>query len=102
MANFWDRVKILIKAHKITQEKFAEYLNIPKSTFYSWLKYNITPEVVTAYNIATILGVSVEYLVTGTDGRNVKQRMMQTEERKTTEGQIRSLVGKLREEVERF
>ena len=62
---FWIRVRAQIKAHKINIKQFAEYIGIPVSTFYSWLRYGRSVEVGTAYDIATALGVSVEYLVTG-------------------------------------
>ena len=56
----------------------------------------------TAYNIATALGVSVEYLVTGIDGKSEELRMKQTVERKTAEDEVKKLVGKLQEEVVKF
>ena len=100
--NFWKRVIAQIKAHKITQEKFAEYLNIPRSTFYDWLRFNTAPDVFTAYNMATVLGVSLEYLICGEDKRNEKIRMEQTETRKTTESRVKILVEKLQEEIQKF
>ena len=102
MDEFWNRVKTQVKAHKISMEKFAEYLNIPRSTFYGWQQFNIYPEVKTAYHIAAALGVSVEYLVTGRDGKSEEQRMKQTEQRKTTEEEVKKLVEKLHEEVVKF
>jgi len=100
--NFWRRVKEQIKAHRITQDKFAEYINIPRSTFYDWLRFNIAPDIFTAYSIATALGVSLEYLITGDDKTSEKLRMEQTGTRKITEAQVKMLVGKLQEEVVKF
>ena len=34
----WGRVENLIKAHRIDRKKFLEYVGIPRSTYYSWLK----------------------------------------------------------------
>ena len=98
----WKRVKLQIKSHKISQEKFAGYISIPRSTFYRWLRFNIAPDVFTAYNIASALGVSLEYLLTGTDKKSEQERMKQTEERKITEAQVKKLVGKLQDEVVKF
>jgi len=100
--NFWKRIKEEMKAHKITQEKFAEYLSIPRSTFFRWQKLNVIPDMATAYNMATALGVSVEYLITGINGKSEQLRMEQTEARKTTEAQVKKLVEKLQEEVLKF
>ena len=102
MDYFWKRVKDQIKAHKITEEKFAQYLGIPRSTFFRWLKYNVSPEAGTAYAIATALGVSVEYLVTGQDGKSEAERMKQIEERKNTENQVKIMASKLLDEVAKF
>ena len=99
---YWERVKVLIKAHKITVGKFAEYIDIPRSTLYSWIQFGFSPEVGTAYNIATALGVSVEYLVTGEDGKSLKVRLEQTETRKTAGDKIKKLVGELQEETEKL
>ena len=98
--NFWKRVKDLLKAHKISLAKFAEYVNIPESTFYSWLHFSRSPEVITAYNIANALGVSVEYLITGEDRKSEKIRMQQTEARKTATVKIKKLLGEIQEEME--
>ena len=99
---FWTRVKSMIKAHKTTREKFAEYIGVPRSTFFRWMKDDIIPDVYTAYDIATALGTSLEYLVCGVDRKSEKQRAEQTETRKTTEAQVKILVRKLQEEVVKF
>jgi len=97
--NFWERVRDQIKAHKINLRIFAEYIGIPVSTLYGWIHHNRSVEVITAYNIATALGVSLEYLLTGADGKSTEERMKQTEIRKNTEARMKKLVGKLHEEV---
>jgi len=62
---FWKRVNEEINARKLSRKKFAESLNIPYNTFKSWLYYDRSVEVGTAYVIAKALGVSLEYLITG-------------------------------------
>ena len=100
--NFWRRVKNQIKAHKISQVKFLEYINIPKSTFCRWVKYNMAPDVFTAYDISTALGTTLDYLITGEDRKSEKIRMEQTESRKSTEAEIKKLVGLLQNEIMNF
>lgn len=99
---FWTRVRSMIRAHRTSQGKFAEYIGIPRSTFFRWMKNDIIPDVFTAYNIATALGTSMEYLVAGEDRKSEKQRAEQTNARKTTEAQVKTLVEKLQEEVVKF
>jgi len=66
---FWKRIKLRLNAQKISQKKFSEYINVPYGTFNNWLYYRRSIDVVTAYRIATALGVTVEYLVTGNENK---------------------------------
>ena len=67
VAIFWKRVYNEIKSLKISRKKFAESIDIPYNTFKSWNYYKRSVEVGTAYDIATALDVSLEYLITGKD-----------------------------------
>ena len=96
---FWKRVLQQMKSHKIARKKFAEYIMVPYSTFNSWLYYKRSVEVGTAYDIARALGVSVEYLVTGKEGKDEEARLKQVEKRKTTGARVKNLIGKLQKEV---
>jgi len=97
--DFWKRVHEELKAHKISRKKFAEFINVPYSTFNSWLKNGRSLEVYTAYNIASALGVNLEYLLTGIDGKNAEERLKQTEERKTVKTSMEKLIRKMRKEL---
>ena len=98
----WKRVKKEIKAHKITFTQFSEYLGIPRSTFFYWMKNNTIPDLFTAYDIAIALGVSLEFLASGENWKSEKLRMEQTETRKTAEAEVKNLVDKLQSEVKKF
>jgi len=100
--SFWKRVKTQIKAHKITQERFSEYIGVPRSTFYDWIRFATAPDIITAYRISTALGVNLEYLITGENNQTEKVRMEQTVSRKTTETEIKKLMDKLQEEVNKY
>ena len=88
---FWVRVKKHIRAHKISQEKFAAYVGINFYTFKSWIYYNRIPDVITAYRMAIALGVTIEYLVTGSDGKAMEIRKNQARERKTAAAEIKKM-----------
>jgi len=96
---YWDRVNVLIKAHKISKENFADFIDIPRSTFYAWKRYRRAPELGIAYNIATALGVSVEYLVTGNGGENGQIPIEETEQRKIFLEKVKHLTQELQNEV---
>ena len=72
---FWNRVKKLLKDHKMTQKEFAEYINIPLSTFQGMIHYERLPVLDLALNIAKVLGVTVEYLANGNDREMVNKRL---------------------------
>ena len=63
--SFWGRAKPLIKAHKMTHKQFAEYMGISLNTFKSWIRYERIPDTGTAYDMAVVLGVTLNYLLGG-------------------------------------
>ena len=99
---FWTRAKRLIKAHKISQVKFAEYMEMPVQTLLGWIHYDRIPDAETACAMAEALGVTVEYLVRGNDDINAEDRMHRTEERKSATEQIQKLVRQIEGETERL
>ena len=62
---FWGRAKPLIKAHKMTLEQFANHIGISTNTFYGWIKKDCIPDTGTAYDMAVVLGVTLNYLLGG-------------------------------------
>ena len=73
--DFWRRVNKEIKARKLSRKKFAEMVNIPYNTYKSWLYYNRSVEVGTAFAIAKALDVSLEYLITGREWKSVRENI---------------------------
>ena len=94
---FWERTINLIKAHKISQKKFAEYTEINYNVFRGWIAKNRIPDAASACDIADALGVTVEYLVRGKDSLGAELRKKQTEERKIVASTVKKLVFKLGE-----
>ena len=72
---FWGRVKPLIKAHKMTQKQFAEYMGISFNTLISWIRYKRVPDTATAYNMAVVLGVTLNYLLGGREANIADWRL---------------------------
>ena len=62
---FWKQVKYLCRKNRITQDALAKACGVPLSTFKGWMTKNYFPTVIGGYIIARVLGVSVEYLITG-------------------------------------
>ena len=62
---FWNRVKSLIKEKGLTQQEASKACNIPFSTFRNWMARNLNPPLLYAHRISKYLGVSLEYLISG-------------------------------------
>ena len=97
--SFWQRAKNLIKSHKISQHDFAVYIGIPPRTFWGWIHRNVIPDASRACLIAEALGVTVEYLVRGTDDDDLNDRQKRTSDRKTAVMEIRKLVKRINEKT---
>ncbi|GHU67450.1 hypothetical protein FACS189447_09660 [Spirochaetia bacterium] len=73
--DFWNRVRLLIKQRKTTQEKIADMCGISYGTFRGWIWKGIFPPLTDAYNISMVLGVTIEYLLIGKDCKDRKAEL---------------------------
>ena len=78
---FWKRTNKLIKDKNSKQENIAQECDIPYQTFRSWVTRQTFPDALQAYKIAQALGVSVEYLVTGSDTNPAERELKELKER---------------------
>jgi transcriptional regulator with XRE-family HTH domain len=60
---FWERVILLLESHKMTQRQFAEHLGVQVDTLDDWIQYRRIPDTATAYDMAVVLGVTLNYLL---------------------------------------
>jgi len=65
--DFWSKLKNEIKAKNTTQEWIAGQIGVPFGTFRKWMTRKTYPNLKEGAEIAKLLGVSAEYLVTGTE-----------------------------------
>ena len=65
MLDFWIRVKNRIKETGSTQDSVAAAIQERADNFSRWIQKDRLPDAEQTYKIASVLGVSVEYLVTG-------------------------------------
>ena len=63
--NFWERTKAEIDRQNTTFRWLASKIEVSESTMATWRATNVLPRADHAIRIANLLGVSVEYLVTG-------------------------------------
>jgi len=98
---FWVRVKKLIKEHKITQKQFAEYLNIPLGSLQGMMHHDRMPVVALAIDMATLLGVTVEYLANGKDRDVIDKRRKELADKQSA-NQILKLAVQIQKEAEKI
>ena len=79
--NFWNRVKQLIKSNNTTQRGLSETIGLSARTLEIKIGRKSAPDVFEAYKIAQALGVSVEYLVTGSDTNPAEQELKELKEK---------------------
>ena len=78
---FWQNVKTQIKAQNTTQEWLCKECGFILSSFRNRISLKRYPTVIEAYKIAQALGVSVEYLVTGSDTNPAERELKELKEK---------------------
>ena len=72
---FWKNVSLLLKNKKISQEKMCEDLGMSIYTLRSSISKQVLPRVDVAKNIADYLDTSVDFLITGKESNEYKERL---------------------------
>lgn len=67
MLAFWNNVKDELEYKLMSQKELAKATEISYNTLQSWMTKDRLPDALDSVRIAKVLGVSVEYLVTGVD-----------------------------------
>ena len=88
---FWERAKKLSRALKISQEQLAAQINVSYGTLRYWICYGYLPDAETTCDMADLLGVTVEYLVRGVDGKAAESRVKEKMARKNAAAEIRKM-----------
>jgi transcriptional regulator with XRE-family HTH domain len=74
MNDFLKRVLEELDFLNASKADLARFLNVRKSTVYSWFERDTIPAADTALKIADFLNVSLEYLVTGEKDESQKSK----------------------------
>ena len=70
---FWERIKTQLKLHKVSQSRFADYVDIPLNTLRGWMYHKRIPDLDSALTMASALGVSIEYLAYGNEHEIIEE-----------------------------
>ena len=98
---FWGRVKPLIKAHKMTQKQFAEHIGVSVNTFSGWVRHKRIPDTATAYDMAVVLGVTLNYLLGGREAEIADWRLKELTARDAA-ARILKLAAEIQEETHKL
>lgn len=79
MNDFLKRVLEELDFLNASKAELARFLNVRKSTVYSWFERNTVPAADTALKIADFLNVSLEYLITGKKDESKKSKIELTD-----------------------
>ena len=82
----------------MTQRQFAEYMKIPLDTLKGWMKYERIPDTGTAYEIAIVLGVTLNYLLGGREAEIADWRLKELTARDAA-AKILELTSKIEQEA---
>ncbi len=66
-----ERIFEIMKEKKITQQQLADYLGVGQSTVATWKKRDCPPPINYLTKISQLLGVSIDYLATGSENPQV-------------------------------
>lgn len=72
---FWKNVSQIMKNKKISQETLCEHIGISVWTLRGSISKQILPRVDVAKQIADYLGTSVDFLLTGKESNEYKERL---------------------------
>lgn len=79
MNDFLKRVLEELDFLNASKAELARFLNVRKSTVYSWFERNTVPAADTALKIADFLNVPLEYLITGKKDESKKSKIELTD-----------------------
>ena len=80
MSDFWKRVDEEIEYRGINRASLARKCNFSVTNIGQGIKSGSTPSADTAVKIASVLGVTVEYLVTGSNTPSNKNKNQESEQ----------------------
>lgn len=84
--NFWKRAKVEVTRNNTTFRWLAERIGVSETTMSGWRKTGVLPRADHALLIASLLDVSLTYLVTGEDSQTPDLRPQEREILKMVKG----------------
>lgn len=66
-----ERIFVLLSQKDIKQKQFAELINVNEKTVSAWKKNNSLPPLNKISNISDVLGVSIDFLLTGKEKHQI-------------------------------
>lgn len=96
--SFWTRAIELIVAANISLGQFADFIGVPRMTLDSWVYSNRIPDSITVYRMSALFGVSMDYLISGSNKDSAAKRLKELEA-KGSAVRIKELAIQVKEET---
>lgn len=93
---FWESVDAELEYKCMTRKSLADKVGISLASIGQGIKLGSSPSADTAVRIAKVLGVTVEYLVTGSDSEKTKDDQKKINEDLESFRRYRGLVDKIK------
>ena len=85
----------------MTQRQFAEHMGISANTFSGWVRHERIPDTGTAYEMAVVLGVTLNYLLGGREAEIADWRYKELATREAA-ANILKLADQIQEETRKL
>ena len=85
----------------MTQKQFAEYMGVSENTLSGWIRYNRLPDTSTAYEMAIVLGVTLNYLLGDREAKVADWRLKELAARDAA-ARILELAAQIQEEAHKL
>ena len=93
--DFWQRVKSLIRARKVSQRELAAYVGVSLRTLEGWIYHKRFPNAEKAFFIAQALGASMDFLIGGKDDGTLQIQLADARLRKAASSAMDKLIFQL-------
>ena len=82
IALFWERVKVQLKARKVSQREIALHILVSRRTLEGWIYQNRLPTLEAGYRLSAALGLTMDHLLFGKEETALDRQLEEANARK--------------------
>ena len=81
IALFWIRVKVQLKARKVSQRELAAHIGVSRRTLEGWIYQNRLPGLEAGYQLSRALGLTMDHLLFGKEETALDRQLAEAQAR---------------------